>query len=55
MEKKGSTWKIFELCPVHCFNCKYGGYDDEFDFIFSDNNKTIVFLYVLVVRTNMIN
>lgn len=38
--KKGSTWKFFEFCPIHCFNCHHAGYDDEFDFIFSDEHNT---------------
>jgi len=30
--RPGEIWKFFIFMPVHCFNCNYAGYPDEFYF-----------------------
>lgn len=40
-EWKNQPWKVRIFSPVHCYQCHYAGYDDEYAIFYSNKEKKI--------------
>ena len=38
-EWKDQPWKVRIFSPVHCYNCHYAGYDDEYTIYYSNKKE----------------